>query len=85
MGFPIGDLFSIRPILLAGAQACQLFWNDLVANWKRSKETNLNFIARIWSAEHFNFKRYLIEREVIWKVLIFNLKLYENGEQNIQF
>ena len=72
MGFPIGDLFSIRPFLLAGAHACQLFENDLMATCNRSKETHLKFRARIWSAEHFNFKRYLIEREVIWKISILN-------------
>ena len=47
-------------------------WNDLMATHKWSKETNSDFIARIWSAEHFNFKRYSIEREVIWKNMIFN-------------
>ena len=70
MGFPIGDLFSIRSFLLAGAQTCQLFENDLMATNKRSKETNSDFIARIWSA--FNLKRYSIEREVIWTNTIFN-------------
>ena len=44
-----------------------------------------NFIVWIWSPEHFNFKRYSIERDVIWKNTIFNLKLYEKGEHNIQF
>ena len=63
--FPIGDLFSIRSFLLAGAQTCQLFENELMATCKRSKETKSNFIVRILPAEHFNFKRYLIEREVI--------------------
>ena len=47
MGFPIGDLLSIRSFLLAGAHACQLFENDLMATCKRYKETNLNFIASI--------------------------------------
>ena len=75
MDFPIGNLFSIISFLLADAQACQLFENDLMDTCKRSKETNCNFIARIWSAEHFNFKCYLIEREVIWKNTIFNWKL----------
>ena len=42
-----------------------LFENDLMATCKRSKETNLNFIARIQSAENFNSKSYLIGREVI--------------------
>ena len=46
MCFPIGNLLSIRYILLAGAQACQLFENDLMATCKRSKETNPSFIAR---------------------------------------
>ena len=46
MGFPIGDLFSIRSFLLAGAQTCQLFENDLMATCKRSKETNSDFIVR---------------------------------------
>ena len=40
---------------------------------------------RIWSAVHFNFKRYPIEREVIWKNTSFNFKLYEKGEHDIQF
>ena len=65
MGFPIGDLLSIRSFLLAGAQACQLFENDPLATCKRSKETNSILILRIRSAEHFNFKHYLIERGVI--------------------
>ena len=47
MGFPIGDLLSIRSFILAGVHACQLFESDLKATYKRSKETNLNFIARI--------------------------------------
>ena len=47
MGFPIGDLFSIRSFLLAGAQTGQLFKNDLMATHKRSKETNSNSIERI--------------------------------------
>ena len=41
------------------------FENDLMTTRKRSKETNSDFIARIRSAEHFNFKRFSIEREVI--------------------
>ena len=65
MGFPIGDLLSIISFLLASAHACQLFKNDLMATCKRSKKTKLIFIAWISSAEHFNFKRYLIESEVI--------------------
>ena len=72
MGFSIGDLFSIRYSLLAGVQTCQLFENDLMAAPKRSKETNSDFIARIWSTEHFNSKLYSIEREVIWTNMIFN-------------
>ena len=72
MGFHIGDPFSISSFLLTGAQTCQLFENDLMATGKRSKETNSDFIARIWSAEHLNFKRYSIEREVIWKSMVFN-------------
>ena len=47
MGFPMGNLFSIRYLLLAGAQTCQLFENDLKVTCKRSKETNSDFIARI--------------------------------------
>ena len=47
MGFPIGDLLSIISFNIEGAHACQLFENDLMATCKRSKETNLNFIARI--------------------------------------
>ena len=42
MGFPIGDLFSMRSFLLTGAQACQLFENDLMDACNR-----LQFIARI--------------------------------------
>ena len=38
-----------------------------------------------WSDEHLNFKRYPIERMVIWKKYDFQLKFYEKGEQNIQF
>ena len=72
MGFPIGDLFGIRSFLLAGAQTCQLFENDLMATRNRSKETKSDLIARIWSAEHFNFKCYSNEREVIWKNTVFN-------------
>ena len=66
MGLPTSDLFSIRSFLIAGAQTGQLFENDLMAIRKRSKETNSDFIARIWSVDDFNFKRYSIEREVIW-------------------
>ena len=39
MGFPIAYLFSIRSVLLAGAQTCELFEYDLMATCKRSKET----------------------------------------------
>ena len=85
MGFPIGVLCSTRSFKLAGSQTCQLFENDLMATGKWPEITKTDFIMRIWSAEHFNFKRYLIEREVIWKNTIFNLKLYEKGEHNIQF
>ena len=74
MGFPIGHLFSIRLFLLSGAQTCQVFVNGLMATCKRSKETNSHFIVRFWSAEHFNFKHYSIEREVIWKNRILNFK-----------
>ena len=42
-------------------------------------------MAWILSADHFNFKGYIIEREVVLEILIFNLKLYKNGKQNIQF
>ena len=85
MGFPIGDLGSMSFFLLAGSQICQLFENDLMTTRKWSKETKSDFIVRIWSAEHFNFKRYSIEREVIWRNTIFNQKLYEKGKLNIQF
>ena len=64
-GFPIGYLCSIRSNLSASAQTCQLFENELMATLKRSKETNYDFIARIRFADHFNFKRYSMEREVI--------------------
>ena len=47
MGFPIGDILSIRSFLLAHAQTCQLFENDLMATHKKSKETNSDFISRI--------------------------------------
>ena len=50
MGLPIGDPMSIRSFLLAGAHACQLFENDLMATCKRSKEMQWNFIVRIRSA-----------------------------------
>ena len=40
MGFPIGDSLSIKSILLASAQTCQLFENDLMPTRKRSKEKN---------------------------------------------
>ena len=57
-----------------------------MATHKWYKETKSDFIVRIWSAEHFNFKRYSIERELIWKKKYdFQLKLFEKGEQNIQF
>ena len=85
MGFPIGDLWSISSFELAGSQTCQLLENYLMATRKWSKETKSDFIVRIWSAEHFNFKRYWIEREVIWRNTIFNEKLYEKGKLNIQF
>ena len=85
MGFPIGDQFSVWYFLLADGQTCQLFENDQMATRKRSKETNSDFIARIWSAEHFKFKRYSFERWVIWTNTIFNRKQNEIGEQNIQF
>ena len=82
MGFPIGDLWSIRSFYLAGSQTCQLS-NELMATRKWSKETKSDIIVRIWSAEHFNFKRNSIEREVIWINTIFNFKMYEKGEHNI--
>ena len=69
MGFPIGYFCSIRSNLLASAQICQLFENELMSTLKRSKETNYDFIAMIRSAEHFNFKRNSIERG--------NLKKYD--------
>ena len=64
-GFSQRRSFKYYIFLLASALACQLFENDLMATRKRSKETNSNFIARILSDEHFNFKRYSIEREII--------------------
>ena len=48
--------------------------NDLMATHKWSRETKSDFIVRLRSAEHFNFKRYSIEREVIWKKNNFQLK-----------
>ena len=72
MEFPIEDLWRIRSFYLEGTQTCVLFENDLMATRKWSKETESDFILRIWSAEHFNFARYSIEREVIWKNTIFN-------------
>ena len=80
----MGYFCSIRSNLLASAQICQLFENELMSTLKRSKETNYDFIGRIRSAELFNFKRYSIERGNL-KNTIFNLKLYENGDQNFQF
>ena len=67
MGFPISNLFSIRSFLLAGAQTCKLFENDLMATGKRSKEVYSYFDREdlILTAEHINFKCYSIEREVI--------------------
>ena len=56
-----------------------------MATRKWSKETKSDFIVRIWFAEHFDFKRYSIEREVIWSNTIFKSKLYEKGKHNIQF
>ena len=58
----------------------QLFENDLMATRKWLKEIKIDFIVRIGSAEHFNFKRYSIEGEVIWKNTILIQKLYEEGE-----
>ena len=61
-------------LYLFNSQTCQLFENDLMATRKGGgqKETKSDFLVWIWSAEHFNFKRYLVEREVIWKITIFN-------------
>ena len=56
-----------------------------MATRKWSQETKSDFIEWIWSAEHFNFKSYSIEREVIWKNTIFNKKLYEKCKHNFQF
>ena len=50
---------------------CHLFENDLMATRKRSKDTNSYFIARIWSAKHFN----LIQTLFNWKRG--NLKKYD--------
>ena len=50
MGFLIGNLFSIRALLLASTHTYQLFENDFTDTRKRSKETNYDFIGRIWSA-----------------------------------
>ena len=47
MGFPIGDLFGFSSILLAGAQTCKLFENNLMATRYWSKERFSDFIARI--------------------------------------
>ena len=49
------------------------------------KRNTFCFYSKDWSSEHLNFKYYSIEREVTWKNTIFNYKLYEKGEQNIQF
>ena len=68
MGFPFGDLFSMRSFLLTGAQACQLFENDLMDACKRLQLYSEDFT----SAERFNFKHYLIEREVFGKLRFFN-------------
>ena len=45
--FSHSDIFSIGSFLLADAQTCQLFENDLMATHKRSKETNSDVIAKI--------------------------------------
>ena len=39
--------------------------HDLMATNKRSKETNSDFIVTNCYAEHFNFKSYSIDREMI--------------------
>ena len=38
MGFPIGDLFSLRSFILADVQTCQLFENDLMATSGQNKQ-----------------------------------------------
>ena len=59
MCFPICDPFSIIQFLLADAQPCQWFENDLMTTCKRSNERSFDLIAMILSAEHF--KRYQLK------------------------
>ena len=54
-------------------------YNELMATRKWSKETKTDFIVRILSSEHFNFKRYSIEREVIWINTILTILLNMSG------
>ena len=51
-----------------------------MATRERSKETNSDFIAKIWSAEHFNFKRYTMI--VGWGV---NLNKYDFQQKTTKF
>ena len=51
MGVPIGYHFSIKSFILASAHTC-LFLEEVA---RSKKKTNSDFMAMIWSAEHFNF------------------------------
>ena len=78
MSFPIGDLFSIISFLIAGAQTCLSFENDLMATCKRSKETNADGILRMLSIWISNAIQLL-------KKYVFQLKLYEKGNRTKVF
>ena len=52
------------------------FEKDIMATNKRSKETSSDFIARILSAEHFNFKHYSILKGGNLNKYDFQLKQY---------
>ena len=58
MGFPIGDILSIKYFALAGAQTCQLFENNLMATPKRSKVTH----SDLW--REFNLLNILISKAI---------------------
>ena len=62
-----------------------IIWKWANVNPQEVKNKKYDFITRIRSAEHFNFKHYSIEKGNLKKNMIFNLKLYDNGDQNIQF
>ena len=68
--FPIGILGQVCYLIVSIPDLCTLTW--VVWKWsnsylQRSKDKSCYFIATIWS-EHFNFKHYSTEREIIWKI-----------------